>query len=369
MHFWFDIGHVRILGSKHAIILTRATELNGSFNEHLAGKTLYVSEESTFGGSKRDGALIKNIVNNNFINIHPKYGAIYTLRARHNLVFNANLHQHSVMIGQTERRYVCIYPNNKYAGKQTPEAREYFGRLASISPYLIAYYFYFIHNITGVSLTTNPPVTNALVDQKLRTLDSFQRFLLSQLQDCSADEWRQLANNSKPADWYKRYLQWCSEHRVNSYDVVPDQQARALLQVHLAIVIKNNGVRVSSKLDLNRVKFASSLELNRFPMEEVKYDDDDDEPDSQPPPASNAALLINEDSLSQDDRIVQAGRQLKRQKVSGEYARCKFPGCKDRHPLYVLRGADGSLHECHGNTKGRVEWHEAVRSGEEEDGS
>jgi hypothetical protein len=62
-------------------------------------------------------------------------------------------------------RYACFYPNGKYAGIQTPEAKKHFDAVLNVPTPLIAYFHYFIWNMTTFSPRQDIPVTACTTDQ------------------------------------------------------------------------------------------------------------------------------------------------------------------------------------------------------------
>jgi phage/plasmid-associated DNA primase len=107
-------AYAEILGTTHACTLTKADELTGTFNSHLGFKNLIISEEATYGGSKKDQGNLKNIVTAKTMNIRPMYHPLMVMESRHNLIIISNLNRHVIPIEPTERRYDIIHFKKKW---------------------------------------------------------------------------------------------------------------------------------------------------------------------------------------------------------------------------------------------------------------
>jgi hypothetical protein len=321
-----------ILGTTHACTLTRADELTGTFNAHLGFKVMVISEECTFGGSKKDQGLLKNMVTAKTINIRPLYHPLLVLESRHNLIVISNMNRHVLPIEATERRYACFYPSDKYSGIQTEEAKAYFDKVMSVPLHLIAYFHYFIWNFP---VSWNPrssiPVTACTADQKIKTMSTATRFLLTMLQTSTHPEWRDMLSKCDIPTMHSRYTQWCDSASINRYGREDLQMFAQTLQKYLLYtrVRTLDGtpsvMKLTSILARQRLYFARAMGLDRFPLLGEK------EQDYEKP-------------------------AKKKQRMAKQSAACPET-CSGWHPEFYRMHASGELQGCLKDADGATPFH------------
>lgn len=354
---WF----AEILGPVHACTLTKSDELTGTFNAHLGFKILVVSEEATYGGTKKDQGHLKHLITGTTINVRPLYHPMITIKSRHNIVVISNLNRHALPIDATERRYACFYPSKRFVGIQTAEAKEYFDRVRAVPPHLVAWYHYTQCNVDSFNPRLNLPVTEATTDQKIRSMNSAGRFLLFVLQTSSHGEWSDSYANLSLVEWHGQYCQWCIRSNIGVYQRVPFQEFVDMLMFYLlkGPSVDSNGTdlgfRLHESLDVQRLKMAGALQIETFPELAPVATPTRPVPTLIPQDTPSALEIMMDPDLSdteRDERLKEATRKYKRPRIS-----CP-EGCDGQHPEYV-RNVDGRWMKCRRGAIGYQLWHEA----------
>ena len=358
--------YAEILGSTHACTLTRSDELTGTFNAHLGFKVLVISEEATYGGSKKDTGHLKNLVTAKTINIRPLYHPLLVMNSRHNLIIISNLNRHVIPIEPTERRYACFYPNGKFSGIQTQAAKKYFEKVLNVPTPLIAYFHYFIWDMTGFNPRSDIPVTACTTDQKIKSADNSSRFVLTKLQTMTAEEWAQYSAVMTLPLLYEDFTRWCDESKINSWQRETMQTFVKSVKRHLLVARRNkvldNGtygkspVMLVRNLARQRLQWAASMGLKKFPSlhEEVFIEEDDEGEDEDEDQTFMDVVL--EEGLSDTEREQKIQRSAKRRKTA--YRRGCPPTCTGNHPSWVKMTSSGDYEICDSKSKGAIRWHD-----------
>lgn len=251
-----------ILGPRHAICISKGSDLTGDFNQHLKDKFLVGSEEATYGKDRKNHGMMKNLITSKKFIVHEKFRTPVRADSFHNVVFLANPFQHVVRIEETERRMACFNVSSQYGGIQTTVARDYFDNLAKIPLPLIAWYYYFEIDSKDFNPATNMPVTQCTTDQKIQTIDSALHFLLQVMQRCSQSQWEGLYAALDVPALYDEYVRWYEKEKtpfskkywLNDFNVI----------IQRALHVNHNG-RIHPNLSMNKLKFAAMLNMPVFP--------------------------------------------------------------------------------------------------------
>jgi len=361
--------YAEILGFLHACTLTKSDELTGTFNAHLGFKILVISEEATYGGTKKDQGHLKSLVTAKSINIRPLYHPMLTMVSRHNLVVISNLGRHVLPIDATERRYACFYPSSKYAGIQTAAAKKHFDALLDIPPQLIAYFHYFIWN-SGQFAQFNPrmdiPVTACTADQKIKSIDNSARFILTKLQTTSRDEWSVETEFMTIPQLFAEFSEWCDKNRVGTWQRASIQSFVKSVKRHLLITRRDFGdssgmtACLVRNLPRQRLAWAVSMGLPRFPslvpLEEDGDTHSDEESDEEAPNLTTYMDVCLDDGLSDDEKEKKIERLSKRRRITRDPG-CPV-GCNKKHPKYVKMSRGGEYEVCDETDEGATRWHD-----------
>jgi hypothetical protein len=342
-----------IFGPNHCCTISKPEELLGTFNSHLAFKLLVTSEEAFFGGSKQSAGPLKHVLTSDEFLVRAMRTGHYACKSLHNFAFLAN-DSHALQIDATERRFACFGCNNVYSGIQTKEARHYFDLLRSVSPYLIAWWYYTkMGPIGDWNPRTEIPVTDVTADQKMQSLDTVGRHILEMLQTMTGPQWRDYALMAFDAR-YGIYNKWCVTQSITGYRMLSIQAfstaCKNLLRMHRSTVhIGGSTHRLRSlhpDLILQKANFANFMQLPIFPelgalqpQEEVQ--DTVNPTDEEPMPDLLAVLSevgrSPEDVTSDLERLASHWRSVRMTKSS-----CPA-GCNGKHSAYLKRLDDGSL--------------------------
>jgi hypothetical protein len=168
----------RLFG-RHYLQVTQGSHLTGRFNRHLAEAMIVFIDEAFWAGNKQAEGVLKAMVTEDTVNIEPKGCDVYRVK-NHIRILMASNNDWIVPAGMDERRFFVVRASDKHV-QDTP----YFSRIQKqmdnggsegLLNYLQQY------DLDGVDLK-NFPKTEELANQKLLTMDAFQRFWYSILQD------------------------------------------------------------------------------------------------------------------------------------------------------------------------------------------
>ena len=365
-------NYSEILGPRHACTLTRAEELTGKFNSHLGLKLFVCSEEATYGGTRKDQGHLKNLITMKTINVRPLYQPMYTVESRHNIVVVSNRDQHVLPMDPTERRYACFYPSDRFSGMQTPQAKTWFDKVRAVPVHLIAWFHYTQWKGDGFNPRLSIPVTDATQDQKLRSASSTTRFILEILQTSSQHDWVDIYSDSNMQTLFSHYREWCKQNRINHYGQATLHAFSKFAKRHLITRRTKEKIRGKWKnvayawnrnLELQRLKFAQSMQLPSFPLlntpepwkspvRVVEEDEDDEEKEEL-----NTYTDVMNAGLS-DTEIEAELRQVSK-KQRRRYTDCPA-FCIDRHPHFVKKAPDGTYQVCEEDDPGAHAWHSII---------
>jgi putative DNA primase/helicase len=126
----------RILGKSYIQIDNAATQLSGSFNEHLANVTLIFSDEAIFKGDKKERNAMKTKITERKKIIHPKFRAMYEANDYSRIIEVSN---DQASTDLKSRRYVDMTTSSDRCAEKD---RAYWDRLAATSAHAVAHFLY-----------------------------------------------------------------------------------------------------------------------------------------------------------------------------------------------------------------------------------
>ena len=166
------------LFGQHFMYLTNAKHLVGNFNAHLRDAVVVFADEAFFAGDKSHASVLKGMITDPFITIEAKYKNAVTARNIIHLLMASN-EDWVVPAGQDERRFCVIElcsavkQNHKYFEAINKQMEN--GGLAAM-----------LYDLQKLDLTRfnvrKVPSTDALVDQKIRSLRGPEAWLYDCLQ-------------------------------------------------------------------------------------------------------------------------------------------------------------------------------------------
>lgn len=327
-----------ILGPLHACTLTKGTQLTGDFNSHLGFKTLVISEEATYGGDKSSQGYLKNLITADQIMMRPLYHPMIAVDSRHNIFVISNMNRHTVPIEPTERRYACFNANNKFAGVQTQEAETYFTAFRQTPPHLVAWYYYHYRKLGNFNPRKDIPITNATSDQKIRSLDTFGRFVMNTLQTQPQTNWEHGWAPMTRAEWHTNYLEWCNVNTVRNFDRLSLNDVATMLDKYLKSTILKQRINgfyqkrrkifaLHKDIEVQKQSFAKALGLARFP------------------------------ELGEDGN--QDAKHYKPFTNVFEPQKCGWSFCNSNHRPYIRKNKQGCWVACNRGDPGATDWHHA----------
>ena len=170
---WFG----RLFG-QHYMYLTNAKHLVGNFNAHLRDAVVVFADEAFFAGDRAHASVLKGMITDPYITIEAKYKNAVTARNVTHLLLASN-DDWVVPAGVDERRFCVleVCPADKQNHKYFSAIKEQMdnGGFAAML-YDLLHYDLKDFNVRAV------PSTNALVDQKIQSLQGPEAWLYDCLQ-------------------------------------------------------------------------------------------------------------------------------------------------------------------------------------------
>lgn len=234
-------------------------ELFGRFTNILEGCLLLYADEMTWGGDKKASGRLKALITEESVRIEHKGLGSYPMRSFINLMIASN-EQWVIPAGENTRRYLVLECNNKYAGVQNKEIKEYFDQLLSVPVQDVADFLYQL-DLTGFN-SKEVPLTKALDEQKELGMDSSYTWLMDHLSD--PEGWN--SDFQKKAEVYHQYTDWCKENHV--YKTISE----CIFWKHMKHWITNesrrndNGIRYYS-VQFNTHSESLAIFKNKFKMD------------------------------------------------------------------------------------------------------
>ena len=166
---------IKIMGEKYSCIVSSLIDAFGDWNDMLSGKLLVLLDEATWGGEKKMMGRIKNEITDDRRVIRERFK---NGRIEGNFTDWISCSQEWMMdIQKGDRRHFCLHPDDKYAGVQTEESKNYFDKLGSVRTQSICNYLHSV-NLKG----WNPravPYTKAKKEHIEMSLDSVASWIYS----------------------------------------------------------------------------------------------------------------------------------------------------------------------------------------------
>ncbi len=178
---WFG----RLFG-QHYMYLTNAKHLTGNFNAHLRDAVVVFADEAFFAGDKSHASVLKGLITDPFITIEAKHKNAVMVRNVVHLLMASN-DDWIVPAGEDERRFCVI--------DVSPSHQQNHAYFASIYQQMesggLAAMLYDLQKIDLTNFNVRKvPSTDALIDQKIRSLRGPEAWLYDCLQRgriCSVD--------------------------------------------------------------------------------------------------------------------------------------------------------------------------------------
>jgi hypothetical protein len=164
---------LRAIWSRTTLQVTDVDQVVGRFNACLERNYVVCMDEALFAGDRKATDRLKSLVTEPHINIEQKYQPARCIESIHRF-FAASNHSHFAQVDSDDRRFVFLRVSNAHQKDST-----YFGRLATAinDPTVIGA---FVHHLAKIDLTSfdirNKPQTNEHLEQKLKSLQGFDRY-------------------------------------------------------------------------------------------------------------------------------------------------------------------------------------------------
>ena len=163
----------RIFGS-HAISVSKSNQVVGNFNSHLKGVILLGVEEAIWGGDKKAEGALKDLITGDRLAIEPKGVDVFDVANFTRAIFTSN-NDWVFPVGIDERRVLMLEVENDRAKDRSyfePLFRQMFeeGGVEAMLHDLLRHGF--------KSDLRNPPETDALREQRQRSLSGLSSWLL-----------------------------------------------------------------------------------------------------------------------------------------------------------------------------------------------
>ena len=173
------VEHFGSLFGSHFVRVTQTSQLAGKFNAHLKSSLVVFADEAYWAGNKQDEGALKALITEEQIMIEPKGVDPFMVKNFVRLFFATN-NEWAVPAGMDERRFLVLDVSNERTQDhdyfaQIEEEMTKGGREALL-------HFLLNYDLTGINLR-KVPQTDALLEQKLLSLDSVGKYWYDILRD------------------------------------------------------------------------------------------------------------------------------------------------------------------------------------------
>lgn len=178
------------LVAPHSVQVTQGNQIVGRFNSIIVSKLLIFMDEAFWAGDRQAEGILKGLITETNLVVEHK-GKEPIQVSNYSRLLLASNSDWIVPAGHGARRYLVLDASDKFKGD-----RAYFkalikhiyeeGGLEAFAAHLMKF------DLETVDLRS-PPKTDALLEQKLETMDTVGRFIFDMLcegDNCSASEWR-----------------------------------------------------------------------------------------------------------------------------------------------------------------------------------
>jgi len=152
----------------------------GNFNDSLADCLVLFLDECGLGNTKKSSAQLKTLITEPEHHINPKHLAGMIVDNCINLFLASNERQ-CAFVEESDRRYLVLELDNKYAGKSTRESHAYFTIVSKV-PHQAVYKYLSEFDLTDF-VPTIYPMTEATRTQKLYSMDTVTAWVHESLQE------------------------------------------------------------------------------------------------------------------------------------------------------------------------------------------
>jgi hypothetical protein len=198
-------GYVGALFPAHYVVVSQAKHLVGSFNMHLKDALLIQAEEAFWAGDKAAEGALKHLVTSEKRMLEPKGVDPFEVRDFARLIVTSNS-PHVVPAGVDERRFAVFD-----VGDAKKQDTAYFAAIAQ--EMRNGGTGALLHELQNFDLSTvnvrEIPRTEALLDQKLASLEPFEIWLHTRLREGAigySDGWPQEIERKAIYENYRRFV-------------------------------------------------------------------------------------------------------------------------------------------------------------------
>lgn len=193
----------KIIGDMHYFQPSSHEDMFGNFNYMMDNRLLVFADEMIWGGNKKEAGQLKKLLTENTRCSNTKYGPIRRMSNMINWIFASN-EDWVIPAGARARRYTVLDVANGLYSMTSDERKE----LYDFCPYSFAKYLY-NRDIEGF----NPHEmynTQALADQKIRSMSDEHSFWMDYVQENSHDFGNWISKDNL-------YEQFCEVNKTRRY--------------------------------------------------------------------------------------------------------------------------------------------------------
>ena len=183
------------------------SDVFGQFTNSLEGCCILFLDELVWGGDKKASGILKALITEPTNKIEHKNVGSYVTDAFQNVVIASN-EEWVIPASNNTRRFFVLECNNKYAGVQNQESKDYFDAISNVPIQDVADFFY-QYDLTGFNSTAFE-LTQALNEQKKLSMKSSFSWVMEELKDDAS--WAEYTGETpivSKSGIYERYSKWC----------------------------------------------------------------------------------------------------------------------------------------------------------------
>lgn len=228
----------------------------GRFTNVLEGCCGLFLDELVWGGDKKASGRLKALITEDFVQIEHKGIGSYPIHSYINVAIASN-EQWVIPASDNTRRFIVLECDNRYAGVQNEESKNYFDELLQVPIQDVADYLYSF-DLTGFN-STEIPLTEELNEQKEMGMDSSYLWIKEMLSMGPL-------NSGKKDEIYHQYTDWSKE--THQYRTLSNN----IFWKHIQSFVLKEVLKRDHEIRYREIQFKEHLECIQVFKDQFKMD-------------------------------------------------------------------------------------------------
>lgn len=221
------------LFGRHYMMVADSELLLGRFNGHLQDCIVVFSDEAFFAKNPKHQSALKSLITGEFFAVEEKFEKAQMAKNYVHLIMASNS-EHVVPADLDERRFLVLKVSNDQ--KQNPDYFEAIQKEMDDGGYAALLQFLLSVDLSGY-IVQNVPKTEALVRQKIISMDDTQKFVYEYLND--PREYQEIVGVK---EFFAKYISYCDDQKTRG-----DRKTKTELQMSMQKMFPGDYPRISRR--------------------------------------------------------------------------------------------------------------------------